>query len=650
MGILRKTFIISLLVLSNLASKAIWAQDNSAQTKTSTSPMQGKKIELVSGASRLSGDKLTGEEVRTLLKAPLEQLFFKQDFTRLYCDSAVQYLGRNELHAFGNILMVDSDSTVLRGDTLYYDGNLRLARVRGNVTLVDQGKTVTTKFMNYNMNTNIAYYFNGGTVRDDDMSELKSEKGYYNTKTKIVSFKGGVEYVAENTFLASDTLTYHTLSKVVYFNAPTKIRTRDGVVETPGGQYNTDLGTSTLIGRSKIENNEYIISGDTLDYDKVLEKGIAQHNVEVFLKKDEVLIKGDLAKHDGVRGRSDVYGNALMIKPDRESRDTLFLLADTMISISNTDSITTSKKVLAYSRVKMYRKDFQGKCDSLAYLFSDSIIRFYRDPVLWSKGSQMTADSISIIMHNNTIDTMKLFAKSFVIQQDTSLNFNQIKGREITSIFRKNQLFRIDVKGNAESIFHVLEADTALTGLNRTRCGDMILYFSDSGKNVLKEIRFYSQPDSKFIPPQKLASKERYLENFDWRTAEQPTRKSVLGIHTDFAELGEEWSKSIVLSEEDFLVLMKKQKLLLYKKNTDLDDLKKKYTIQVFPVNKNDIPIERRKDGFLDLSQKINEELVLPNRTIKQTVELPNFKTSKIVIGQEKDGNWLLKRVYWFLL
>ena len=47
MSILRKTFIISLLVLLNLGSKAVLAQDNSAQTKTSPNPIQGRKNWLV---------------------------------------------------------------------------------------------------------------------------------------------------------------------------------------------------------------------------------------------------------------------------------------------------------------------------------------------------------------------------------------------------------------------------------------------------------------------------------------------------------------------------------------------------------------------------------------------------------------------------
>jgi lipopolysaccharide export system protein LptA len=596
---------------------------------------EGSKVELKRGSRYLKGERVYDQETRTVARDSLNQILFLHEGTQMYCDSANQFLNRNQIEAFGNIILIDSDSTVLHGDTLFYDGNTRLARLRGKVKMIDKDKIVDTKFINYDMVKKVAYYFNGGTVTDTSGTVLTSDKGYYNTQSKIVSFRTKVVYDSPDTHLESDTLTYNSISKVVYFNDITRIKTRNGEVVTPGGEYNTVLGTSMLQGRSQIETDEYSIAGDTVDYDKVLEKGIAQGNVYFVMKKENMVIKGDLGKHDGVKGRSEIYGNGLMIRPSKNSKDTLFLSADTLISISIGDSLRDNKKLLAYRNVKVYRPDFQSICDSLTYNFADSMIRFYKDPILWAGRTQMSSDSIEVIMHNGQIDTLNLFVKAFIITQDTLLNFNQIKGREIKSVFRKNNLYRIMVNGNSESVYHIMQNDTTFMGFNRIRCGNMRLFFSDSIPNQLKDILFLNQPEAKFYPVRKMSEEERYLESFTWRIEEKPKKGEVLGVHHAPYPIGRSWEKSRLLIDNWFKVFMQGNQLLFLRQNCDKQDIIGKFMLRVYPVNKNDIPIEMRQAGFMDLSFEFPwEDLDMSLGLAKHTIELPNFPMAKIEVGQ----------------
>ena len=45
--------------------------------------------------------------------------------------------------------------------------------------------------------------------------------------------------------------------------------------------------------------------------------------------------------------------------------------------------------------------------------------------------------------------------------------------------FRDNKMRRVDVLGNAESIFYALDGDTATTGMNRVLSANMRLLFLD---------------------------------------------------------------------------------------------------------------------------------------------------------------------------
>ncbi|MEJ7664589.1 MAG: hypothetical protein WKG07_36260 [Hymenobacter sp.] len=82
--------------------------------------------------------------------------------------------------------------------------------------------------------------------------------------------------------------------------------------------------------------------------------------------------------------------------------------------------------------------DLQGRCDSLTYDRQDSIIYLNRDPVLWQAHNQLTADSMEIRQQarqsgpDAAVRQLRLSSG-----QDTLLNFNQVKGRNMVAYFRR---------------------------------------------------------------------------------------------------------------------------------------------------------------------------------------------------------------------
>jgi hypothetical protein len=180
--------------------------------------------------------------------------------------------------------------------------------------------------------------------------------------------------------------------------------------------------------------------------------------------------------------------------------------------------------------VKIYRGSLQGICDSLTYDRQDSIIYLNRNPVLWQAKNQLTADSMQIRSKRGRIDEMRLYGNAFAVDQDTLLNFNQTKGRTMMAYFQANKLRRVDVLGNAESIFYALDNDTATTGMNRVLSANMRMLFVDS---KLNKITVLTNPEAKFIPPHELKPDDERLKGYRWLAKERPTRRQVLGKHFD---------------------------------------------------------------------------------------------------------------------
>jgi hypothetical protein len=195
------------------------------------------------------------------------------------------------------------------------------------------------------------------------------------------------------------------------------------------------------------------------------------------------------------------------------------------------------------------------------------------------------------------------------------------------------------VKGNAESLYHILESDTLFTGLNYMKCSDMDIFFNDSSK--LEEIMFRGQPDAKLIPPHEIKAEDKALKDFNWRIQEKTEQGEVLGIHAANKYKSGELKGAKLIIEDVFSVFQKGNTLIFYKQNAEEKDIAGKFFIQLYPKDKNDINIELRKKGFEAIDFTFPAESLL-NGVAKHSISLPDYKASKIVIGQVNAKNKVL--------
>ncbi len=505
-----------LLVFGWLPGGFAWAQANQTAPADTVSR---QKIEILQ-ANELEGGTFQGVEIRKVRG----DVIFRHQGALMYCDSAYQYAQRNAIEAFGRVRIVQGDTLTLTGDSLSYDGATRMAKVRGErVVMQDPSMTLTTQHLNFDMGQDLAYYFNGGTIVDES-STLTSEQGYYRTDSKYLFFKEDVVLVGQDPpyRLESDTLEYSTITKEAFFRAPTRIVSQGRVLEASRGKYNTVTAVSNFAGRARVQNEDYILIGDSLIYDETRRRGRAWGDVEMIARRDSITIEGDRGVYDGVDGLAQVFGRGVMTNV--MGGDTLRVAADTLVSIDRPQ--LPQKKLLAYPQVRIFRPDLQGRCDSLVFDRLDSLIYLFQDPVLWSEGNQIQGDTVRVQMLQNRIHRMITRQNSFIVSRDSLKNYNQVKGRHMVAYFDdQNYLSRIEVDGNGQSLYFALDGDSVLVGMNRVDCSDMLVRLRE---NKMQEIVFINQPDARFIPPHELREPDRRLKGFRWRSQERPTRAGVL--------------------------------------------------------------------------------------------------------------------------
>lgn len=479
---------------------------------------QRKKLELL-GADELEGVMYKNQKANRL-KGNVKMKF---EGSLMRCNIGYMFMKSNNFDAFGNVSIKREDGMTIYGDSLFFNGDTKIAKIRGNVRVIDKKMTLRTNQLDYNMQNKTAWYYGGGDIVDDG-TRLTSETGYLDSKQDFYSFKGDVVVNQKGSRIEADTLKYASGSKKAYFYGPTNIYTEGKVLYAESGIYNTQEDKAWFSENAWVETSTYKLYGDSLFFDSKNDYGYAVNNVKIESFKDSVTIYGDMAINDGAKNSSKIFGNALLM--DRSGSDTTFINADTLISIQ--DTVKKENKIFAYKNVKIIKGGLKGVCDSMIYDGIDSTISFYESPILWNGQNQITGDSIIIIMKNNEVDKMHIHQKAFIVSQnerDTS-RYDQVKGRYMLAYFKDSDLYQLDVDGNGESVYYAFDEKKVLMGLNKVICSNMKMFVVDGDMN---NIRFYDRPIASFIPPQLITEDQRKLANFRWYTDERPTREGLMG-------------------------------------------------------------------------------------------------------------------------
>ena len=138
-------------------------------------------------ADQGQADKLARPGVQVLIG----NVKLRHDSMYMYCDSALIFEKTNSVEAFSNVRMEQGDTLFIYGDYLYYDGMAQIAQLRENVKMINRNTTLLTDSLNYDRLYNLGYYFEGGTLMDEE-NVLTSDWGEYSPATKQSVFNHNV--------------------------------------------------------------------------------------------------------------------------------------------------------------------------------------------------------------------------------------------------------------------------------------------------------------------------------------------------------------------------------------------------------------------------------------------------------------------------
>lgn len=510
---LRLTILLSFICGFNFSLMA--QQDSSTINSSDSLAVKRVKIELIYADTGL-GNQNELPDVNIFVG----NVHFLHKGMHLYCDSILFYRASNSVRAFDNVRMEQGDTLFIYGDYLYYDGEKELARLRNNIRMENLTTTLTTDSLNFDRKIDLGYYFNGGTLVDT-INVLQSDWGEYSPSTKIAKFKKEVELTNNQMQLYSDTLIYSTESNIATILGPSEIISAANKIYSTKGYYNTAKEQAELMERSKIYTEGKILTGDSLFYDKISGYGEAFWNVDMHDTINKNRLQGDYCYYDERSQNAFATDRAIAI--DYSQGDSLFIHGDTLklnTYYLNTDSVF--REVMVYDKVRIYRSDLQGVCDTLIYNSKDSCITMYNEPVIWNESQQLLGEQIKIFMNDSTIDWAHIENQALAVERKDSIHYNQIAGKEIKSYFDKGQIYKVDVIGNVLISFYPEEKDKSILGMIEAETSLMNLYIE---KMQMQKIVMSPNSNGVMYPMSQIPEDKLYLENFVWLDYLRPKSK-----------------------------------------------------------------------------------------------------------------------------
>lgn len=516
-----------------------WSQShvtNPADTTKTIEILNAKKLQFLKPNDTTELQILTGD------------VKLRQEKTLFYCDSCVINNITHIFEAFGHVHINDADTANAYSDYLRYLTDKRIAYLQKNVSLTDGNATLTTDNLEYDVDTKLGIYTQGGKVVNKKKSVLTSTEGYYYTDLKDIYFKKNVELKDPAYTLRSDSLLYNTESEVARFIAKTFIRDSTGrTIVTSEGFYDTKSKKAEFGKRPVIQDGARRYTGDAIiTNDSTHISQINGNAIIVDTAQQTTIIAGHIIANNNTESFLAFNKPLMIVKQDNDS---IYITADTLFSAKLTDLFTDSVKkdtiktvktidtknkdstnryFQAFYHVRIFSDSVQSVCDSMFYSFKDSVFRLYKDPVVWSKASQVTGDTILLFTKNRKADRIKVFENSLMVNKVQGDFFNQIKSLRMDGYLTDGSLDSIRARGFAECVYYIQNEDSSFTGVNQSSSDVIDVYFSpDSTGNQkqLEKVVFRSAVKGTLWPMHSKKPEELQLKNFKWLEVRRPKTK-----------------------------------------------------------------------------------------------------------------------------
>jgi len=491
---------------------------------------QTKKIKILKADNTFTDPKFPDATIS------MGNVFIEHEGATLRCDKAYIYQEKKLVKAMGNVVINQGDTIVQTSKYTDYDAQSKIATSWGNVVLKDDVMTLSTDTLKFDRENQQLFYKSGGTITDVT-NVLKSRIGDYYLRTKKFQALTNVEVTSKDSKVVSNHLDYYTNTGIADLMGPSTITSKENSIYTEKGHHNSKTNISHFLKNSKIFYNDRTIEGDSLYYNKNIEFASATGNIIVVDTVNNSIIKGGYAEYFKLKDSVFITKKAVAISIIE--KDSVFIHGDKLMVTGKIED----RIVRAFNRVKIFKSDLQGKCDSLITFEKTGLTKLIRNPVMWTQGNQITGDTIHLISNPKTeqLDSLKILDNAFMVQKD-SAGFSQLKGKNMFGKFKDNALKSLDVVGNSEVVFYIRNDLQELVGITRMKSSKNI--FITMENNEIETIDFIEKPEGKTYPPSKLPEKEKILKGFIWREKERPLNNDGIFIYDELETKEKEITKN----------------------------------------------------------------------------------------------------------
>tara|TARA_B100000900_G_scaffold356830_1_gene326807 strand:- start:2025 stop:3692 length:1668 start_codon:yes stop_codon:yes gene_type:complete len=395
-------------------------------------------------------------------------------------DVSYFYPEENFFRANGNVIFTQGDSLKMTCDQIEYDGTGKLAKAWGKVVLERPDMNLKTDTLYLDRANSKAFYNSFGTIVDEKR-KLTSIRGIYFMDEKKYRFISRVKIDDPEYLLNSQRLDYYTESDKALFYGKTTIVGEEYDIYCEKGAYDTQLQRGNFQENAVIFYDNKEIRGDSLYFENEKNYAAATNNISVIDTLNKSVINGHYGEIFKAKDSAIITQRALAV--NIIDQDSLYIHADTLIATGSDE-----KKILrGYYDVRIFKTDLRGKSDSLHLDQSTGLIKLLKLPLSRKENQILTASQ------KNKKNPVLWFGKS------------QMSGDKIflTSDMQTKKLDSLKIIGNS----WIIERDSISdTGFNQIKGGVLDGLFKegelreiDVSKNTEVVYYMYSDEDNELI-------------------------------------------------------------------------------------------------------------------------------------------------------
>ena len=511
----KKLYILSLIFLTLNINNRLFSQENT-NIKIETAGFFDKDNKKFPNATVLTRDNLG-------------QVVITHDGVKMWCNQAFFYEDRNFIEAYGNVILKQGDTIDLKSSYLEYNGDNKLAYAKGNVILKEPTSTLYTESLFFDRNIQEAYYNNHGKLIRHPSDTIVSDQGRYFMDLKKYRFKENINLKTPKNDIYSKILDYFTESGLAYFFGPTDIFSEDTKIYCEIGYYDTNNDVGYLIQNAQIDFNDSEIKADSIYFDNKINYAAATNNIKITDTINKTTTTGHYAEI--YKSIDSMYITKKALIASYQEKDSIYIHSDTILMTGNEEN----RIIRAYKNAKIYKSDLSGKADSIHFNRKNGIAQLInindqltnpfiktKKPILWNLENQITGDSIHLLFNidNDQLDSLLVYNNALIINKDSlGTGFNQISGQKLYGKFINNELKKIDIIKNAESIYYLRNSENELVGIDRSKSGKIKILLDN---NSIKKFKKINQIDGNTYPEEDFLEELKFLKGFYFREEEKP--------------------------------------------------------------------------------------------------------------------------------